>query len=175
MISYSYSGSSYTFYYIADYSKLMNLTAVDANAEEPYQSSGITTLDFKVNTSLSLTGLTPTLVAYFPVGTSDNVAYGDIKTFGVTWDATNNISKVGKTNFDTLKGNSYCFHLYFPTIGFTGCARFKITPPLITSLNITNLTSASFSSGGNVTISNSTLALGTLFVEGVPATDATDI
>lgn len=79
-ISYNYNGSLFQFYYTADYSKLMTLATLDTDAEEPFQSSAVTTLDFKVTTTLNLTGLNPTFIAYYPIGTTTNVAYGPINT-----------------------------------------------------------------------------------------------
>lgn len=173
-ISYSYNGSLFQYFYNANYSKLMTLAAVDTNHEEPYQSSSITTLDFKVTTELNLTGIVPTLIAYYPVGTSNTVPFGSINTFEVVWDATSNTSKVNKTQFDTLKGNKYCFHLYVPTIGYTACAPFTVTPPTLGQLTVPSSVDASYLGGPTISIANTSLATGgSLEIASLPTTDAT--
>jgi len=168
-VNYNYNGSAFEYFYIADYSKRMTLAAVDSDAEEAYQSTAITSLDFVVTTTLALTGITPTHVSYYTVGSTTGTAFSTVRSFPVTWDATTNTSSVTMANFNTLKGSSYCFHLYVPTIGYTECARFKVTPPALGDLTIPTIV-ASYMGGTKLDVTGSSLAnTGTLYVGSIKA------
>lgn len=79
------------------------MTLAAASAEESYQSSAVTTLDFTVTTTLTLSSSIDTIV-YYLVGATNDIVYGEIKTLPVTWDAMSSRVSISKSDFDTLKG-----------------------------------------------------------------------
>lgn len=156
--------------YTALYESLLTLARpTGASVEEGYQAT-ITTLDFEVTTTLNITGITPTHIAYYAVGTTDVPAVSAITNLPVTWDSATSTISIAQSDFDTIRGSSYCFHAYFPGIGYTTCSRFKVTPPLIGALTIPAQVDTSYLGGATYTISGTGLpAYGTLQIGSVKA------
>lgn len=167
-ITYGYNGTLFNFSYLAEASKKMTIKSTDADDTETFQASGLTTLDFQVTTTLSLTGLTPNTIIYYHAGVN-NAIFGKVRTLPVVWDALTKKAKISKANFDTLRGGSYCFHLLVPTIGFTSCGRFKVTPPIVADITKPSSVEASYIGGPLLTLTKDSLPLeGTLYIADIP-------